>query len=320
MNRSILLDLLRVVAIVLVFVAHFGQVLGSGFGDFFGLKNFYYVSLGGVGVSLFLVLSGILAGLGAKPSGYFEYLVKKILRIYPLYWLSVPVAMVGYLLNGLLVKGSLPELFPHGVMTDLLASITGLYAWVGLWGGPYNSPSWFIALIMSMYVLFPLLFYTLKRWPHFSLATIFVVSIGARYYIGQQGLPFMPSNLWDDVEGWFYRQYGFMPGRPGDWFPLCRVFEFSLGIYLSLRVPKAVWFKWTSWFRWPIQYLSDLSFPLFLIHYPFLFMIAELQDANIPPIISIPIYMLCMVAIAHGINRVDQKLPRKKIMGYLSKS
>jgi peptidoglycan/LPS O-acetylase OafA/YrhL len=64
MNRSLLLDILRISAIALVFVAHFGQLVDTSAGDFFGLKNFYYVSLGGIGVSLFLVLSGILAGLG----------------------------------------------------------------------------------------------------------------------------------------------------------------------------------------------------------------------------------------------------------------
>jgi peptidoglycan/LPS O-acetylase OafA/YrhL len=68
MNRSILLDILRIFAIALVFVAHFGQLVDTSAGDFFGLKNFYYVSLGGVGVSLFLVLSGLLAGLKGSSS------------------------------------------------------------------------------------------------------------------------------------------------------------------------------------------------------------------------------------------------------------
>jgi len=48
---------------VLVFVAHFGQLFDHDSGGFFGIKNFYYVSLGGVGVTVFLILSGILLGL-----------------------------------------------------------------------------------------------------------------------------------------------------------------------------------------------------------------------------------------------------------------
>ena len=85
MRRSVLLDLLRILAIVLVFIAHFGQLLGSPVGGFFGIKNFYYVSLGGVGVTLFLILSGLLAGLtsASKQTGYLDYLIKKLLRIYP---------------------------------------------------------------------------------------------------------------------------------------------------------------------------------------------------------------------------------------------
>ena len=114
MERSVVLDLLRIAAIGLVFVAHFGQILGHWSGDFFGLKNFYYVSLGGVGVTMFLVLSGILAGLTdfPKQTPYFRYLFKKMLRIYPLYWLSIPVVMAAFILEGLLLDGEWRHLFP----------------------------------------------------------------------------------------------------------------------------------------------------------------------------------------------------------------
>ena len=58
--RVYLLDLVRVFAISLVLVAHIGQKIGSPVGAFFGIQNFYYVSLGGVAVSIFLVLSGMV--------------------------------------------------------------------------------------------------------------------------------------------------------------------------------------------------------------------------------------------------------------------
>lgn len=321
MNRSVLLDILRILAIALVFIAHFGQLLGTSAGDFFGIRNFYYVSLGGVGVTLFLILSGLLAGLthSASKTGYFTYLLKKLLRIYPLYLISVPLAMGGYLLGDLLLDGDLPRLFPNGAVTDLVGCISGFYAWIGLWGGPYNPPSWFIALIVVMYVLFPLLFGVLKRWPHRGLLATLIISLIARLYVGQEGVPFVDRSLYDSVESWFYRQYGFMPGRPGDWFPPCRLFEFSLGIYLAIILPAFIWTRLkTGVLDRVIHKVSDLSFALFLLHYPFLFLVVWLEGIGLPLALSIPVYLMLLTVLAYWVNRVDQALARQKILGWLS--
>lgn len=316
MNRSLLLDFLRVFAIALVFIAHFGQVLDHSAGSFFGVKNFYYVSLGGLGVSLFLILSGVLAGLGgsSKNESYLLYMLKKVLRIYPLYLLSVPIAIVGYLLGGLLMEGDLPELFPNGFLVDLLWSITAFYSWAGMWGGPYNSPSWFIALIMVMYALFPLLFFCIKRAPHITLAVLLAVSVLSRWYIGQEGIPFIAGSLFDELKGWAYRQYGFMPGRPGDWFPLCRVFEFGLGIYIALRVPKTFWFRLQFRFTQPVRVLSDLAFPLFLIHYPFMFLVLWFAELGLHLYLSIGVYLCLLFVAAWWVNSLDNRVPRKRII------
>lgn len=320
MNRSLILDLLRILAITLVFIAHFGQLLGTPTGSFFGVKNFYYVSLGGIGVTLFLGLSGILAGLtdASKNTGYPGYMVKKILRIYPLYWLSIPLSMAGYLLGEWYIEGSLPMLFPNGWITDMILSLTGFYSWIGLWGGPYNSPSWFIALIMVMYALFPLLLFFFKRWPHWTLLSLFLISAGSRYYIGQEGVPFVDQSVYDNIKGWFFRQYGFMPGRPGDWFPVCRVFEFGLGVYLALVLPKSFWFKLqTSQLIRPVNYLSDLAFPLFLLHYPFMFMVLALKNSGLPLGFSIMVYLAGLMLLSHWIVRLDSLFPRKHMSRYL---
>ncbi|MFW1676523.1 acyltransferase family protein [Pontibacter sp. JAM-7] len=322
MHRSILLDSLRIVAIVLVFLAHLGQLLGHNSGDFFGWKNIYFVSLGGVGVSLFLVLSGVLAGLGATPRHadhecYLTYLLKKILRIYPLYLLSVPLAVLGYALSEGLLQGDFPDMFPNGIATDLTGSLTGFYAWAGLWGGPYNPPSWFISLIMSLYALCPLLLWAIKRRPHQALLALFCISLGARYYVGQWGIPFADPSLYDNLQGWLYRQYGVMPGRPGDWFPPCRLFEFALGIYLVLRLPNRFWFRLQLPFNNAIRWLSDLAFPLFLVHYPFLFLVTTLTDLGLPMMLAIAVYMGLMLVLAHWINQLDMRIPRKRIIARL---
>lgn len=310
MNRSLLLDTLRILAITLVFVAHLGQLLDHASGDFFGWKNIYFVSLGGVGVTLFLLLSGILAGLSdaSRRTSYPAYLLKKAVRIYPAYWLSLPLAMLGFALSDGLLAGEIAELFPNGFIVDLTGSLTGFYAWMGLWGGPYNPPSWFISLIISLYALFPLILLCMKRRPHTTLLVLLLISLGARYYVGQWGVPFMERSFMDQVEGWLYRQYGFMPGRPGDWFPPCRLFEFGLGVYLALLLPKAVWFKLNLPIGAIVRTLSDLSFPLFLVHYPFLFLVPSSMELGLPAGPSIMIYMALMFILAYWLNHLDGRV------------
>jgi peptidoglycan/LPS O-acetylase OafA/YrhL len=318
MKRSHLLDLLRITAIGLVFAAHFDQLLRSPLGGFFGIKNFYYVSLGGIGVSLFLILSGILAGLtdANRDSSYLRYLVKKILRIYPLYLMSVPLAVAGYLLSGMVMDGDIPKLFPNGFWGDLAGSLTGFYSWFGLWGGPYNSPSWFIGLIMSMYGLALPLLYAMKRQPHLTLLLLLAVSVASRWYVGQEGLYVFDPSLYENLKGWVYRWFGFMPGRPTDWFPPCRVFEFGLGIYLALVLPRGFWFKidLPTFLNKSVTFLSDIAFPLFLIHYPFLFVVKFCVDEwSVPHWAAITLFMLSVSVIGWFLSRLDSQFPRKQI-------
>ncbi|WP_087022511.1 acyltransferase family protein [Thaumasiovibrio subtropicus] len=331
--RSVLLDMLRLIAIALVFIAHFGQLFEHEIGAFFGIKNVYYVSLGGVGVTLFLILSGLLAGLtdakrfiepkdqtvSFSSKKYYQYVIKKLLRIYPVYWVSVILSIIGYGLSGVVLKERLLPLFPNGVLTDLFGSTTGFYAWFGLWGGPFNPPSWFIALIIPLYLLFPLLQYLLWRWKWVALLTLLCVSIVSRIWVGQHGVVLLGTSLFNDIEAWVYRLYGFMPGRPGDWFVLCRVFEFSLGIFLAYRVPKAVWFKLQlGRLNQPIARLSDLAFPLFLLHVPFLFFPEWLSLQGLQPWLAIVVFMMLLLPLAWGVSCLDAVFPRRTVTRWLS--
>jgi len=321
MQRSVLLDAFRVLAIALVLIAHLGQLLGHASGDFFGIKNVYYVSLGGLGVTLFLILSGLLAGWvdASMSGGYFRYLLKKLLRIYPIYWLSLPFAVLGYVLGGVLMQGHSPPLFPNGFMADLLFSLSGFYAWAGLWGGPYNSPTWFIGLIMALYAVFPLLIWALKRWPLRALLMLLLISLLSRYYIGQEGLPFSTPTWYEQLKGWAYRQYGFMPGRPGDWFLLCRVFEFGLGIYLALKVPPSFWTQWQLPGSHLLQWLGNLSFAVFLLHFPFLFLVLLMRDWGWPLWLAISVYLLLLWLAAYFLYWLDGRVPRKALLLKLSR-
>lgn len=298
--RSALLDLVRVLAITMVLVAHLGQLFDHPAGEFFGIKNLYFVSVGGLGVTLFLLLSGVLVGLSrpVRRADYGAYLYKRVKRIYPLYWLSIPIAILGVVVGGLLLDGSLPDMVPNSWATEIIGSLTGFYAWVGLWGGPYNPPTWYISLIVSLYILAPLLYWLIERSPRIALLSLLCVSLFSRLYIGENGIPFVDDSFLDQAKGWLWRQYGFWPGRPGDWFILCRIFEFSLGIYLGLYVKSEYWFALNLPLRPLLARFSDLSFPVFLVHFPLLFIVQYLVGLGVQAWGAVAIYIAITLSLA----------------------
>jgi hypothetical protein len=105
-----------------------------------------------------------------------------------------------------------------------------------------NITYWFIGVIVSLYLLYPLLLYPMKKHPNISLISFFFISLASRwimYYV----FPMFGG-------GW-------------DWFPSCRLFNFGLGIYLIQKglFPKAISNR-------TITFVSAMSYYVYLLTYP----------------------------------------------------
>ncbi|MEK7109873.1 MAG: acyltransferase family protein [Patescibacteria group bacterium] len=247
--RFVLLDFFRTIAIILILFAHLNFEKFLGLKKFFGIQNFYWVSLGGVAVTMFLILSGIVLELsyGKKKFQYSHFLAKRFLKIYPVYYLSLFVGVLIYLKDNNL-QCSVCNI------SNLLVSITGFYAFIGKWGGPFVATSWFIGLIITMYFLYPFISKKIQNKPHATLIALLLISVLSRILLGR---------------------YNILPTRPLDWFPLARIFEFSLGVYLVNIIKKDFWLCMNNFKKIGriFAFISEISFPLFLIHYPLLFLI-----------------------------------------------
>jgi peptidoglycan/LPS O-acetylase OafA/YrhL len=206
-----------------------------------GIEGFWYGTLGMVGVTLFLFISGLSLTLAYKDKGYLAFIKARIFRIYPTYYLCLILAIVAS--AWLAGSSTIQETFTSPLR--ILGILTGLSAYWGDWGGLIMSTSWFIGLIIALYLLFPLLHKTFTQKPLLTLAGLFIIEVANRLLIGHMDTP--------------------LANRPLDWFVLCRIFEFGLGIYVGLKVRLPNW-KSPKWVKWA----SELSFPLFLIHYPLL--------------------------------------------------
>lgn len=294
--RFIGLDLIRCLAIALLLLAHIGQIIKGPIGNAFGLRHFYYVSLGGLAVTIFLILSGIVLELqyGKKKTSYSQFIIKRLIRIYPVYYLCLLFGLLIYSIRSYYETGHIFANFSKLGIVDIALSVTGGYAFVGRWGGPFIATSWFIALIITMYIFFPLLSREINKRPLFSICVLLLVSFFSRIIIGH---------------------CGFLH-RPLDWFPLCRIFEFSLGIYLAIILPKTLFklLKPSRRLGSSISFISRVSFPLFLIHCPLLLMINYLMMLGVNQLLSICLYVLLSVTISWIIFAIDKKIPKAIIL------
>ena len=205
--RYILLDLTRAWAITLVLLGHIAMRVGSPMGSFFCIAGLHCVSLGGVAVTIFLFLSGIALELqhGAREFHYLDFLLKRCLRIYPVYYMALFIGLSAHVCKAYLQIGNIHSPFSSFSSSDLILSITGFYAFAGKWGGPFVPASWFVGLIMIMYLFYPILSRAIANSPHVTIGVLLVISILSRLVLGRYFCLLLPTN-------------------PIDWFPLCRIF------------------------------------------------------------------------------------------------
>ena len=146
------LDGLRAIAILLV-VPHNLNLIAT-----FGGPNLFVAALhrGWIGVQLFFVLSGflitgILLDARDAPDYYRSFFVRRVLRIFPLYYATLLVLFV--LLPAL---GLLPASFKRDTMVEL-----SYWAYFSNWYGPFHpgeasvSHFWSLAVEEQFYLLWP---------------------------------------------------------------------------------------------------------------------------------------------------------------------
>lgn len=234
--RSSLIDLLRVLAISLILTGHSALFTDQWWGKVY-VTGFYDISMGKLGVTILLLISGMLLRLNDRGQGVMTFYFRRLQRIYPVYWMVLVLALA----IGLAFQwDNFPKDWEEGALT-----LTGFCAFAGLWGC-WLTPSWFIGTTLSLYALYPWLARLMNRAPRMTLSALLLISLAARLTVES-----------------------YLPTHPLEWFPLCRVFEFGLGIYLAQEGQLMAALRWTApaSLSRVLEILGALSFPAFLIHW-----------------------------------------------------
>jgi peptidoglycan/LPS O-acetylase OafA/YrhL len=148
-TRSPGLDALRLAALLLVTAQHAFSLTGH-----LEWLTLHDVNAGTAGVALFIAISGFLAGCSRQPPA--EWLFRRLVRVYPAYWIVMAGCFVLARATGYKPFG------PGQVASQMLG--TGLFT-----HGEQlvNVPTWFISLLLACYLGLFLL--RLLPWPRIAL-------------------------------------------------------------------------------------------------------------------------------------------------------
>jgi peptidoglycan/LPS O-acetylase OafA/YrhL len=226
-------------------------------------------NLGNLGVELFIILSGCVIEYrygkqlrdGLSSFTYEGFIAKRIAHLYPAYWLSLILAII---------------LFPKNLaigITEILKTITGFWifqtAGAGNVSQPINIMGWFIGLMIVLYLMWPLLSYLISDYKY-GFTAIILISVATRILL---------LTLFPHGNEWY-------------WFPLSRMSEFALGIWIV----QEGWYWTTKSNNWVIAYLSDLSFPVFLTHYILIGLVVE---------VNLGFYIIAVLGVSAAIMHLN---------------
>lgn len=170
------LDFLRALAIVCIIITHLEIYLVSS-----PIKLFLYGFVpyfADIGLGLFLFISGYLLYLNhptlISVSEVVSFYKKRVLRIFPLYWLSLVLFVLVFSLL------QLPTVYSSGASTEMFSLINIIITALGL--QVFLAPSYaipiftlyFIGVILLCYYIYPVIIYFTKNFTSLVCSSAFI--------------------------------------------------------------------------------------------------------------------------------------------------
>ena len=167
-NKNLqLIQLLRGIASLLVVLLHCSANLSEALPRHF-LGNIFL--FGGSGVDIFFVLSGFIItytnlNFIGKPAYYLLFIKRRIIRIYPTYWIIISIFLL------------LQVLLPSFYRTHFSFDLTNVLSTYLLLPGHImvNGVSWTLSYEIFFYLLFSLSFFIPQKKLSFYLAMLYAV-------------------------------------------------------------------------------------------------------------------------------------------------
>jgi len=221
---SMICNSLRAISILLIVLFHIGTwflVIRSYFPIYIAM----IFDFGNIGLDFFIFLSGMLLVVNILQRGienhkWSDWYKKRVLRIYPAYWLMLIIIMIFYLL----FFGTVFNF--HVILINLSGFQTNL-----IYNPNFSSIHfifWFLTIILSCYLLFPIIFYGIRK--NFKITTIITIALYLLYIfysdIYSKPALFLEKSLNFELYNGTYMHFIF------------RFFEFFLGALFGYWIGK----------------------------------------------------------------------------------
>lgn len=171
MRRELRIDIIRIIAIVMIFCFHYCCVLGLTDSHLYGYANGGW---GCVGTTIFYIVSGYSLQLRYKrfdaDNKISSFYKKRFFAIFPSIWI---IFIVGYLVNALGGAG-----YRYGGSPlKIIFSILGIDGYLSFLGKQtyYVTGEWYTAVILAIYVVYPIICYIFQKFRFTGLILITLI-------------------------------------------------------------------------------------------------------------------------------------------------
>ena len=157
-ERIFYLDFIRAIATLTIILTHYNALFIY---NTYTIRTdamifsawFSNVYIGSIGVGLFLIISGAaLLYQEESKTGIFRFYKKRLLSIYPMYWIAYILAFFYMFYAAKTIIWNVPK-------ANIIYSVLGIDMYVANFGIPTFAivGEWFIGLILMLYLIFPIL-------------------------------------------------------------------------------------------------------------------------------------------------------------------
>lgn len=305
-EKKLYLDVLRILAILMVFHLHFTVALDHPYGVFFGFANGNW---GNVGTSLFFLISGnCLARNYGEKLNIGQFYKKRWLAIYPMFYVCYLLVLFGHtvILRNHIWEG----VEPWRVIFTVLG-IDKYLEFMDIRSGALVG-EWYTAVIVGVYLLFPLLQFLYRKSKMAGTAIVLILYV--LNIIFNRGSVPNDAHLITGICMFWFGMLSFCFEKKLEkmpWYTLSGVFAVSLILLLlPLPGPDLIYknllavgifllFMGTGHFfkkdNAVLRFLCKIEYAVYLCHHTVILVLLSFYNKIFGGVEKISYYLVCLV-------------------------
>lgn len=190
--RLFYLDWIRAIAAILIVVTHFNNPYLEPMRFF--VNRPFGIYIGGLGVSLFLIISGaaLMYNYGDRESlDLRTFYTKRAKTLYPMFWVAFIVANIL-----LFIRNNGYIFVPRHKITAIF-SLFGMDGYASAFGVGtfYTLGEWFLGFIILFYIVFPLLRVGVNKMPIATVCIVLALYAATIVFFAFYQIPRVPSDI-----------------------------------------------------------------------------------------------------------------------------